>query len=58
MRIDAVLRVKDCWLISYPFLCAFLAWLCWDEFLDSEVCYISMKYDFGSGALLTGHCDG
>ena len=20
---------------TYPFLCAFLAWLCWDEFFDS-----------------------
>lgn len=23
--------------ISYPFLCAFFAWLCWDEFLDSAL---------------------
>jgi len=43
---------------AYPFLWAFLAWLCCDEFLDSvEFCQHFISMSVGMRSQLTGHCD-
>lgn len=43
-------------LFTYPFLCAFFAWLCWEEFFDSVEGLSNWRaMRFGS-RILTGHC--
>lgn len=43
--------------LTYPFLWFFFAWLCWDEFLDSEIDVSDMN-PRAPRVTLTGHCDG